>query len=84
MFSLMAIETQEYLSLIHTSGMILSRSVHKVHAQKCKTLQVVRDILKPRVVNSPQISTSVVSCLLRFVKFTGPLVGRLCKFCLSA
>lgn len=84
MFSLMDVETQEYLSLIRTSGTILSRSIHKVHAQKHTTLQIVTEILKPCVVNSPQISTSAVTCLLRFAQFIGPLLGRLCKCCLSA
>ena len=84
MFSLMDVETQEYLSLIHTSGTILSRSIHKVHAQKHMTLQVVTEIPKPCVVNSPQISTSAVACLVRSVQFTGPLLGRLWKRCLSA
>lgn len=79
-FSLRVVETQEYLRLIYTQVKILHRSVQKVHIQKVKTLQVVRETFEPCFINTPLFSTSVVLCSLPFAKFRG--TG--CKLCPSS
>ena len=77
MFSLMDVETQEYLSLIHTSGTILSRSIHKVHAQKHMTLQVVTEIPKPCELDRPNQACDGRGADLGRIHHTG--LGYLCN-----